>query len=128
MASGTKRVILVVDDEASVRRMVRTILERAGYAVVEAANATEGQRIVEQEPSAALLLTDIVMPGKNGLWLAAHVHQYRPGLPVLFMSGYAQDYQEELSGSVCIRKPFTPAELVTAVMDILGSAHSAPGR
>jgi two-component system cell cycle sensor histidine kinase/response regulator CckA len=127
MPHNAKPVILVVDDEAGVRRMVRVILERAGYEVVEAANALEGQRIVEQERSAALLLTDIVMPGKNGLWLAAHVHQFRPELPVLFMSGFAQDYQDELSGSVCIRKPFTPAQLVAAVMDILGATHSAPG-
>lgn len=121
------RVILVVDDEPGVRRMVRTILERSGYRVLEAADATAAWRIVEGQASPALLLTDIVMPGETGLWLAARVHQVRPGLPVLFMSGYAQDYQEELSGSVCIRKPFTPAQLLGAVIDILGSARASSG-
>jgi CheY-like chemotaxis protein len=115
------RAILVVDDEPGVRRMVRMILERAGYRVLEAADAAAAWRIVEEQPSPALLLTDIVMPGENGLWLAARAHQVRPGLPVLFMSGYAQDYEAELSGSVCIRKPFTPSQLLEAVIDVLGS-------
>jgi two-component system cell cycle sensor histidine kinase/response regulator CckA len=118
-------VILVVDDEREIRNLVRILAERAGYRVLEAANADEALRILEErllEPE--LMLTDIVMPGMSGLALAAHVHHIRPKLPVIFMSGFANEYQEELSGSVCLRKPFKALELVTAIQDVIGP----PGR
>ena len=51
--------------------------------------------------------------------LAAQAHHLRHDLPVMFMSGYASNYQDELSGSVCLRKPFTPSQLLTAVQDVL---------
>ena len=121
-------MILLVDDEPTVRQFVRTVLERTGYEVVEAAGAEEALLILRdrQLPPQALL-TDIVMPGRNGIWLAAQFHRIYPGVPVLFISGFAQTYLEELSGSVCLRKPFTPAELVAAVADLIGSGRSAGG-
>lgn len=116
-------MILVVDDDPTVRRYVRTTLERAGYKIAEAASAEEAMTAIEGQPPLRLLLTDIVMPGRNGLWLAAQFHRALPKVPVLFISGFARDYQEELSGSVCLRKPFTPSELVAAVEDILGAGR-----
>jgi CheY-like chemotaxis protein len=117
--------ILVVDDEKNIRGLVRTLLERAGYRVVEAANAEDALEILRQRLLAPqLLLTDIVMPGMNGLALAAQAHHLRPGLPVIFMTGFADEYQAELCGSVCIRKPFKAPELLTAIQDVVG----LPGR
>jgi hypothetical protein len=83
-------LILVVDDERDVRNLVRILAERAGYRVTEASNAEDALRMIEErllEPQ--LLLTDIVMPGLNGLTLAARAHHIRPSLPVMFMTGFA---------------------------------------
>lgn len=117
-------MILVVDDESQIRTLVRVLVEQAGYSVMEASNAEEALRIVEQQSPPQLLLTDIVMPGMNGLTLAARAHHLRPTLPVIFMTGFANEYQAQLSGSVCLRKPFKPAELITAIQDVIGP----PGR
>jgi CheY-like chemotaxis protein len=117
-------MILVVDDEREIRSLVRILAERGGYSVVEASNAEEALQILQQsvfEPS--LLLTDIVMPGMSGLALAAQVHHIRPGLPVMFMTGFADEYQAQLSGSVCLRKPFNATELLTAIQDVIGPPH-----
>jgi CheY-like chemotaxis protein len=119
-------VILIVDDEPGVRDFVRMTLQRAGYETEEAASADEALRKIRKQ-TPRILLTDIVMPGKNGLWLAAQVHRLAPSLPVLFISGFAEDYEQELSGSVCLRKPFTPAELVAAVNDIMEARRSGGG-
>jgi CheY-like chemotaxis protein len=119
--------ILVVDDEKNIRDVVRYVLERAGYRVIltdnaEAALAVLNERLLEPQ----LLLTDIVMPGMNGLALAAQAHHLRPSLPVIFMTGFANEYQAELSGSVCLRKPFKPPELLAAVQDVVGSPGRTP--
>jgi len=114
-------MILVVDDEENVRHLVRLLAERAGYRVVEASNAQEALKIIEDrvfEPR--LLLTDIVMPGMNGIMLAAHAHHIRPSLPVMFMTGFADEYQAQLSGSVVLRKPFKATELLSAIEEVIG--------
>jgi CheY-like chemotaxis protein len=119
-------LILVVDDEKDVRKLVRLLAERAGYRVTEASNAEEALRMIEErllEPQ--LLLTDIVMPDVNGLTLAARAHHMRPSLPVIFMTGFADEYQAQLSGSVCLRKPFKAAELITAIEDVIGRPRKA---
>lgn len=119
-------MILVVDDEREIRSLVRILAERAGYQVVEASSAEEALQLLEErglEPR--LLLTDIAMPGMNGLALAATMHHFRPGLPVLFMTGFADEYQAELSGSVVLRKPFKGAELLTAIQDVIGLPEHA---
>lgn len=111
-------MVLVVDDEDGVRSLVRSILEHAGHEVVEASDAAEALDILRAR-SAEVLLTDIVMPGTNGLALAAQAHQLHPAMPVIFMSGFARQYADELSGSVCLRKPFTANQLLLAISDIL---------
>ena len=111
-------MILVVDDERPVRDVVRSILSAAGYEVMEAGDAGEALAVL-REHAPELLLTDIVMPGLSGLGLAAQAHHLQPKLPVMFMSGFASQYEEELSGSVCLRKPFTAGELLTAVEDVV---------
>jgi two-component system cell cycle sensor histidine kinase/response regulator CckA len=119
-------VILVVDDERHIRNLVRLLIERAGYRVAEAEDAEDALRMLQErmlEPQ--LLLTDIVMPGMSGLTLAARAHQLRPTLPVMFMTGFADEYQAELSGSVVIRKPFKAPELLTAIQEVIGPPHRA---
>lgn len=114
-------LILVVDDEAEIRRFVRSVLEQTGHMVVEASQAEEAIRVLRgQVPRPDVLLTDIVMPGINGIALAAQAHQMIPALHVVFMSGFSRDYTAELTGSICISKPFKPAELVAAIRSALG--------
>jgi CheY-like chemotaxis protein len=121
-------VILVVDDEKEIRNLVRRFAERAGYEVTEAADADQALAVLHDAvPAPELLLTDIVMPGMSGLALAAQAHLLRPTLPVIFMSGFASQFQEELSGSVCLRKPFRAPELLAAIQDVIGPPHRAGG-
>jgi CheY-like chemotaxis protein len=120
-------MILVVDDEREIRALVRIMAEREGYRILEASGAEEALQLLQErmlEPE--LLLTDIAMPGMNGLALAARVHQIRPSLPVIFMTGFADEYQAELCGSVCLRKPFKAGELLTAIQDVIGPPHHVP--
>ena len=119
-------MILVVDDESTIRALVRAILEAAGYDVVEAESGLQALAIMEEiRPN--LLLTDIVMPGMGGLALAAETHRRLSRVPVLFMSGFASDYQEELTGAVCLNKPFTPAQLLASIVGALGSSRDTAG-
>jgi PAS domain S-box-containing protein len=112
---GVERVLLV-EDEAAVRKFVRTMLEKQGYTVVDAMDPEDALRMVRDRAEAFdLLLTDVIMPRMNGPELAAQVQTVRPGLPVLYMSGYtdrAIRLQDRLGGDAhFIQKPFTPAAL-----------------
>lgn len=119
-------MILVVDDERDIRNLVRILVERAGYRVAEAGTGEDALKIIQErmlEPQ--LLLTDIVMPGMSGISLAARAHQLRPTLPVIFMTGFADEYAAELCGSVCLRKPFKAPDLLTAIQQVIGPPHRA---
>jgi PAS domain S-box-containing protein len=117
---GANELVLVVEDDASVRRIIRRTLERAGYRVVDAANGREAiqtWRGLADKP--ALLLTDLVMPGLGGHQVAATLRETTPALRVLYTSGYsAENAGKELelrSGENFVQKPFAPAALLEAV-------------
>ncbi len=118
-------MILVVDDEPDVRKLVRSILENSGYEAAEAASPDEALRLV-QEQAPEILVTDIVMPGMSGLALAAHAIRLNPALGVVFMSGFAAQYERELTGSICLRKPFSIKELLAAIADVHQNQHLKP--
>lgn len=112
--------ILLVEDETSVRRLTTQILQEAGYTVLVAAGADQARRFARShESDIHLLLTDIILPGIRGTELAAEIVSERPGLRVLFMSGYADDavLQQGVleSGSSFIGKPFTVHDLTHKV-------------
>src|SRR5690349_11657868 len=112
-------MVLVVDDEQSIREFVSNVLERAGYTVVAAADSKQALEVLRQQ-APALLLTDVVMPGMNGLELAAHAHRLAPHLPAVFMTGFAAKYRDELAGTVCLPKPFKATELLAIVEGVIG--------
>ncbi|MFI5223137.1 MAG: response regulator, partial [Nitrospirales bacterium] len=88
---GTE-TILLVEDESSVRTLVRDELRKLGYQVVEAKNGIEACLLATQQAgSLQLLLTDVVMPGMGGRELAQHLSVIKPDLRTLFMSGYMDD-------------------------------------
>jgi CheY-like chemotaxis protein len=128
----TGETILVVEDDAGVRHMMTRALEDAGYRVVPAAGAAEAIEVVSHtSEKISLLLTDIVMPGKNGRELAEQVEELSPGIPVLFTSGYTDGEIERRgllrAGSTFIQKPFTPSTLARAVQKTLEAATPLPG-
>jgi two-component system cell cycle sensor histidine kinase/response regulator CckA len=109
--------ILVVDDNASIRRLVRAVLEAAGYTVMIAVDGEAGLDFFMRNRAAiALLLTDVEMPKMNGLDLADRVLELEGNLPILFMSGTTGAADR---GYGCVAKPFRGAELVARVEVVL---------
>jgi len=116
--------ILVVDDNASVRRVVTKALERAGYRVLAASRPSEALALTEDAADPVeLLLVDLVMPEMSGTELAARLRARRGALPVLYVSGRRAAAGP---GTDVLEKPFRPAHLVERVRGILG-APAPPG-
>ena len=117
-------VVLVVEDEASVLRLVRRVLEGERMVVLSAQDAEEALLLATQHAGPIdLLLTDVVMPGQNGLELARRIERERPGTRVLFMSGYADHavVQRDIidAGRPFLQKPFAPDRLLARVREVL---------
>jgi CheY-like chemotaxis protein len=130
-AQGTETILLVEDDEA-VRSVARRALARFGYQVLSASRGLEALEVAASyKGTIDLLLTDIMMPGMNGVEVAAAVSRLRPGLLVFFMSGYAdQDLVRQgllEPGTHFLQKPFTPQELAERIRRIL-DRFPEPGR
>jgi CheY-like chemotaxis protein len=116
--------ILLVEDEPQVRAASLRILRRAGYEVVEASNGDEAIRACEERGNPIdLLVTDVVMPGMSGRELARRLDQIRPGLQVLFLSGYTSTaivHHGMLdAGLQFLQKPVTPESLSRKVREVL---------
>jgi len=113
--------ILLVEDEPMLRDLTRRVLIEAGFEVVEAASAAQALEFaLRPEVDINLLLSDVVMPGMNGVALADSLRQRLPGLRVLLMSGYAEEIVlAQQSDYAFVAKPFTPQALLDAVVDVL---------
>jgi DNA-binding NtrC family response regulator len=115
--------VLLVEDEVLVGRLARTALEQSGYEVLFASNGREALNVADAHLGTIdLLVSDVVMPEMHGPDLAQQLCQRRPGLKVLFISGYIHDGGERLgmSASPFLAKPFTLNQLsdkVRAVLD-----------
>ncbi len=117
--AGTATVLLV-EDEAVVRALVREVLEEYGYIVIEAGSGHEALLHCERESgNIDLLVTDVVMPRMGGRELAAEVLRVRPDVKVLYISGYAPWAEDAASDVHFLAKPFTPSALARAVRKIL---------
>ncbi|MEQ1568149.1 MAG: response regulator, partial [Myxococcota bacterium] len=106
--------VLVCDDEPLIRRSIERALRSAGMTVRGAGNAEEALAILA-EGGVEVLLTDMYMPGTNGVELAARARLDRPGLPVVFVSGHLIDDDEARLGGPVVQKPFYASTLVNAV-------------
>jgi len=131
VATGTG-VILLVEDEESVRNMASRILVRAGYEVLQAGNGIEALELVRSSGRKVdLLLSDVIMPGMGGRELATQLVQEIPGIRVLFMTGYADNFVVENNlleaGASVINKPFNINDLTRRVHETLTKRTQADG-
>jgi CheY-like chemotaxis protein len=116
--AGQSIRILVADDDEDVRELVRAVLAERNFEVTVAVDANEALQLLS-ERDFAVLLTDLRMPGMDGLELARAAKQRRPDLRTLFMSGYAAHYRIDPAREDFIAKPFLPHELVGCIYEIL---------
>ena len=119
--------ILVVEDEAGIRALVRKILRRQGYEVLEAANGEEALVLCRDYTGKIdLLITDVIMPEVGGRELVDRFHQLRGAAKVLYVSGYTDDatiYSGKFPpGTAFLQKPFTLGALLDKVKEVLGSS------
>ena len=130
MPSQGHTTILVVDDEPEVRKLVGAMVQRHGYHVLTADSGDHAITLFKQhQDEIDLLLTDVVAPGMSGPQLADRLTGMKPGLKVLFMSGYdgtqvVQHYVVE-KGHQLLIKPFTLEELGRKVEGMLGTPRTA---
>jgi len=127
------RQILLVEDEAFVRKAAAEVLETAGYRVLVARNAVEAVEICHRSSGSVgpvdLLLTDVVLPGRNGRELAHELSVSWPGIRVLLISGYAGLSSESSSGYQYLAKPFSTQILLSKVRQVLeGCEAVSPSR
>jgi DNA-binding NarL/FixJ family response regulator len=123
--------ILLVEDEAGVRALIRHILQDCGYTVLEAQDGAEAVRgAAKHSQRIDLLVTDVVMPRMGGREAASRLTAMRPGMKVLFLSGYTYDAVVRhgiLEAEVAfLQKPFTPASLALKVREVLDRAPAVP--
>jgi len=120
---GNGETILVVEDEPDLLVLARRFLEELGYDVITAANGADALNIANRTPKIDALLTDIIMPGgMSGRQLAAKLRAMRPGIPVLYMSGYADDDADRETDTVVaqiVAKPYERSRLAAALRDTL---------
>jgi len=124
----TGGTVLLVEDDAAVRQLTSQILIRAGFTVLEASNGYRALKLIEQHAAPIdLLLTDIVMPGLDGVQLAGAIRARHPTIPIVYMSGYTDDARVEATlaayGGRFIQKPFTPETLVQTLNEVLGATR-----
>ena len=127
----TGRTVLMVEDEAPVRAVVHTMLHRLGFDVLVAADAEEALRLANAHDGPIdLLLTDVIMPGLNGRQLAEQLLKRRPGLRVLYMSGYTDDHLVQhlvqTADAAYVQKPFDSETLVRKVRQAMDAPPPAP--
>lgn len=124
---GGERILLVEDDQA-VRTVTERALRRFGYEVISATCGEEAVEVADTVTEFDLLLTDIMMPGMNGVEVAAQIAEAYPGIRIFFMSGYAdQDLIRQgllTPGARFLQKPFSPMELVSEIRAILDEPAS----
>jgi PAS domain S-box-containing protein len=128
-AAGGTETVLLVEDEDSVRQLVRETLESRGYRVLEAPNGKDALALAAAHADPIhLIITDVVMPGLSGHELVQQILPARPAIKVLYLSGYAQDAfatpAAAESQKTFLQKPFTLQSLTRKVREILGPATS----
>jgi CheY-like chemotaxis protein len=129
MTAAPARRIMVVDDDASIRRTLQILLSKAGYEVIQAADGSEAVRLW-RDRGGDLVITDLHMPEKDGIQTIIELLSHSPGVRIIAMSGGGQTKRLDLLGNVAllgsvltIEKPFTLSEMMTMVSRALKPIH-----
>jgi YesN/AraC family two-component response regulator len=124
--------ILIIDDESQIRSMLRLILERDGYAVSEAPDGVEGIRNFRETP-ADLIITDLIMPNKDGIGMIIELKKEFPAVKIIAMSGGGLNRPEgylrgaqKLGAAFTLSKPINRHDLLRAVKDTLKTKTDLP--
>jgi CheY-like chemotaxis protein len=122
--SGDGEVVLVIDDEPTIRMLIAEVLEELGYSIMEAWDGASGMRVLQSDLRIDLLITDVGLPnGMNGRQVADAARQKRPNLKVLFITGYAENAvigNGHLDkGMQVIAKPFEMNALVRKIRELV---------
>ena len=124
---GDGQCVLVVEDDPSVRLLIRDVLEEVGYAAIEASDGASAMPILASDRAIDLMISDVGLPGMNGRQLADTARSHRPGLPILFVTGYAENaaIRADFLGEnmSMITKPFSLDELGEKISEILEGEH-----
>ncbi|MFH1723061.1 MAG: response regulator [Elusimicrobiota bacterium] len=123
--------ILIVEDDSAVRKTFLRVIRNRGYKLLEAGGGAEALRILgDHKEIIHLPLTDLVMPGIHGAEPARRVKSARPGIKVIFTSGYPAEAISHrgnlISGRNFLPKPFSPGVLAALVRNVLDSPHTPP--
>ena len=124
--------ILIIDDDDALRGVIAQNLEFAGHTVLQAADGRQGVDVFHATP-VDLVLTDLVMPGKEGVETIIELHRENPGLPIIAMSGGMPrsnmylDIAAKLGARRALAKPFTPQDLIKAINEVLAESAPKPG-
>jgi len=127
-AFGGTGKILLVEDEDTVRAVAQRALERQGYVVTTASDGEEGLEIVQGGADFDLVISDVVMPTMDGPAMAREIRKLRPELPVLFISGYAEEQlrrEIDIASMYFLPKPFSVAEIGEKVAAVLGANRNS---
>jgi CheY-like chemotaxis protein len=131
MSSENRKIVLVVDDEPEIRKLVGAMVGQFGYTVLTADSGEHALTLYRNHGPIELLITDVVAPGMSGPMLADKLSTQQPGLRVLFISGYdntrlVQKYVVE-KGHALLAKPFTVDELKAKMEELLSPAPARAG-
>jgi CheY-like chemotaxis protein len=123
-----KETILLVEDEDGVRKLAQLVLEASGYKVLSTQNGDEAVQVCHEYPDIIhLILTDVVMPKMSGRQLTDRLIPSRPGMKVLYMSGYTDDtivrHGIQDAGTNFLPKPYTPVGLAQKIRDVLDGTN-----
>ena len=123
-------LILIIDDEPQIRSMLKLMLERDGYEVAEAPDGIEGIRVYRQKP-ADLIITDLIMPNKDGIGMIIDLKKEFPNVKIIAMSGGGLNKPEgylkgakKLGAACTLTKPIDRDEMLRAIKDVLQSPSS----
>ena len=129
MATGQAQRIMVVDDDAGIRRTLQILLSKAGYEVMQARDGLEAVRLW-RDRGGDLVITDLHMPEKDGIETIVELLTFSPGIRIIAMSGGGQTKRLDLLGNLAllgtvltIEKPFTLTEMMTMVGRALKPVH-----
>ncbi len=116
--------VLIVEDEALVREVTAIEFEEAGLRVVSAGNGADAIALLASDPDIDLLFTDISLPGGIDGWaIAEHARKLRPGLPVIYATGYSPDPVKLVPGGKFYKKPYLPTTIIAAARELLAASN-----